>query len=260
VGIEPTIAAGRNPVLLLHGQPGSARDWERVRNAIGERARTIAIDRPGWDGRSAARDLHGNSTAAVAALDAAGVERATIVGHSFGGGVAAWLAAHYPERVCALVLVAPSANVASLYRLDRWLATPVLGDVAGAATLGTAGIVLSAAAVRRRLARERAIGDGYLRTTAQRLLAPSAWRAFTFEQRVLVRDLPVLEPALSQISAPTTIVAGTSDIVVPLSSLRALADQIPRSELRMIERAGHTMPLRQADALAEIIAEVAGGE
>ena len=224
-------ASDRDPVLLLHGQPGSARDWERVLAAIGARARTIAIDRPGWDGRDVATDLQGNSAAALAALDAARAERATVVGHSFGGGVAAWLAAHHPERVGALVLVAPSANAASLSRLDRWLAKPVLGEVASATTLGAAGVLLSAAAVRRRLARELAIGDGYLRGWARRLLAPSGWRAFTFEQRALVRDLPLLEPALSRISAPTTIVAGARDIVVPLSSLRELAAQIPCSEL-----------------------------
>lgn len=246
-------AAGRDPVLLLHGQPGSARDWERVLSAIGERARTIAIDRPGWDGRSPATDLQGNSTAALAALDAAGARRATVVGHSFGGGVAAWLAAHHPDRVGALVLVAPSANPASLNRLDRWLAKPVLGELASATTLGAAGVLLSAAAVRRRLAHELAIGDGYLRTSARRLLTPSAWRAFTFEQRALVRDLPLLERALHQISAPTTIVVGARDLVVPLSSLHELATQIPRSELRLIERAGHLLPLRQAQLLAEII-------
>jgi pimeloyl-ACP methyl ester carboxylesterase len=250
---------GRDPVLLLHGQPGSARDWERVLASIGERARTIAIDRPGWDGHNAATDLRGNSAAALVALDAAGAERATVVGHSFGGGVAAWLAAHYPERVGALVLVAPSANAASLNRLDRWLAKPVLGELACATMLGAAGVLLSAAAVRRRLARELAIGDGYLQSSARRLLTPSAWHAFTFEQRALVRDLPALEPALGRISAPTTIVAGARDLVVPLSSLRKLAAQIPHSELRMIERAGHLLPLRRAQLLAEIILAAPNG-
>ena len=48
------------PILLLHGQPGSARDW--ARSIPAERATTIAIDRPGWDGSSPPTDLTGNAT------------------------------------------------------------------------------------------------------------------------------------------------------------------------------------------------------
>lgn len=247
------MSADRDSVLLLHGQPGSARDWERVQAAIGQRARTLAIDRPGWDGGSPAADLEGNARAALAALDGAGIERATVVGHSFGGGVAAWIAARYPQRVGALVLVAPTANAAALYRLDRWLAAPLIGEVASAVTLSITGVLLSAGVVRRRLARELALGDRYLRWSARRLLEPSAWRAFTVEQRALVRDLPALELQLGRISAPTTIVAGSRDLVVPPSSLRELNGQIPGSRLRMIERAGHLLPLRQADVLAALV-------
>jgi pimeloyl-ACP methyl ester carboxylesterase len=75
----------------------------------------IAFARPGWDARSAAGDIAGNAAAARSVLDAHGVARATVVGHSFSGAVACWLAAQFPERVHALVLAAPAANVASLY-------------------------------------------------------------------------------------------------------------------------------------------------
>jgi pimeloyl-ACP methyl ester carboxylesterase len=109
-----------DPVLLLHGQPGAAGDWDRVRTAIGSRVETIAIDRPGWDTDSSPSDLEGNARAALDAVDAAGAERAVVVGHSFGGAVAAWLAATHPDRVRALVLAAPSANEDSLEWMDRW--------------------------------------------------------------------------------------------------------------------------------------------
>ena len=141
-----------DPVLLLHGQPGAARDWDRVRAAIGSPPETIAIDRPGWDGGSAPSDLEGNARAALDALDAAGAERAVVVGHSFGGAVAAWLAATHEQRVRALVLAAPSANAASLQWLDRILATPGLGFVAGAAALAGSGVALAARPLRARVA------------------------------------------------------------------------------------------------------------
>jgi pimeloyl-ACP methyl ester carboxylesterase len=242
-------------VLLLHGQPGSAADWIRVLRAVGDRARAIAIHRPGWDGHSEATDLEGNAQAAIAALDRAGFERATFVGHSFGGGVAAWAAVHHPGRVAALVLLAPSANAASLYAVDRLLATPVVGELTSAATLGAAGLALSAAVLARRAAGRDP--DVLLLSSARRMLSTRAWRSFTFEQRALVRDLPALDRDLGAIAAPTTIVCGSSDPVVPPSAQRALATQIPDSRLQLIPRAGHLLPMRQPEQVAEIIVAAA---
>jgi len=238
------------PILLLHGQPGSGRDWDRVVSSLGQRAKAIAIDRPGWDGHSRATTLAGNAQAAVAALDAHGIRRATVVGHSFGGAVAAWLAAHHPDRVAALVLAAPAANPASLQAIDRWLAAPVLGYIASATALTVAGGVLIAGPLRRRIERKLSVDDRYLKTAAVRLISPAAWRSFVLEQRVLIHDLPVLEQQLERISAPTTILTGSRDEVVPLESLQLLATQIPGAELVILDHAGHLLPLRHAEQVA----------
>lgn len=240
-------------VLLLHGQPGSARDWERVRSAIGKRAQVIAIDRPGWDGRSPPSDLAGNAAAAVAELDANGIERATVVGHSLGGAVAAWLAAEYPERVTALVLAAPSANRASLNRLDHLLAAPLVGMVLGATGLAGIGVALTTPRLRRRIAEQFAVDGSYLRASAEALLDPVTWRVFATEQRMLIRELPALEARLGQISAPTTVVIGTADRIVSPASARSLAAMIPGARFAKLERATHLLPQERAEELAEII-------
>ncbi len=242
-----------NPVLLLHGQPGTRRDWERVQAAIGERAATIAFDRPGWDGARPASDLEANAQAAVAALDAEGIGRATVAGHSFGAAVAAWLAAGHPERVASLVLAAPSANGASLLPLDHLLAAPLVGFLVGASVLGATGAALAAPPVRRRIAERLRLDDGYLRATGRVLLDPSTWRAFGVEQRMLLRDLPLLEARLGQITAPTTIAIGTDDFIVPAASARLLSSQIPGARLVELERASHLLPQLRPARLAEII-------
>src|SRR5947209_8506407 len=242
-----------DPVLLLHGQPGAAGDWNRVRAAIGNGVETIAIDRPGWDGDSSPVDLAGNARAALEAIDGAGAERAVVVGHSFGGAVAAWLAATEPERVRALVLVSPSANGESLVWLDRVLAAPGVGLVASAAALASSGIALAARPLRVRVARDLELEERYLRSTGRILVAPRAWRAFFLEQRLLVRDLPQLEARLDRVRAPTTIVIGTADRIVPVSSARRLADQLPDAQLVELERANHLLPQQRAEQLAELI-------
>lgn len=243
-----------DPVLLLHGQPGAAADWERLRASIGNGVRTIAIDRPGWDGRSAVTDLSGNASAATAALDRVGVARATVVGHSLGAAVAAWLACAEPDRVGRLVLVAPAVNVASLTRFDYLLAAPVVGSLAGALAMASGGLVLASGSLRRAIGQAIALDDGYLQAAGRVLRAPSAWRAFASEQRTLIRQLPVLEHRLEQLSVPTTIVAGTADRVVPIGAARRLAAQVPGAELVEIEAAGHLVHLRHAREVARVIA------
>jgi pimeloyl-ACP methyl ester carboxylesterase len=244
-------------VLLLHGQPGGARDWAQVQARIGARAMTVAIDRPGWDGRSVPADLTGNARAALAALDNHGIDRATVAGHSLGAAVAVAVAILDPERVASLVLVAPAANVASLHRSDRMLAQPPIGHLAGAAMLSTAGLALTIAPVRRRLAGLMALDERYLGDAGRALLTPSTWRAFAADQHALVSALPSLESRLGEISVPTTIIAGSADRVVPLASARRLATQIPGAELVVLQRSGHLLPQQHASQIGDLIAVAA---
>ena len=247
----------RRDVLLLHGQPGGARDWNRVVAQLGDRVDAIAIDRPGWDGRSRPLNLAGNAQAALAALDARGIDRATIVGHSLGGAVAAWLAVEAPERVSSLVLAAPAANRASLEWFDRWLTFPVAGPLTTAASLTGLGLALSLRPVRSWLARQARLDPGYLRAAGRSLLTGWARHAFTVEQQALVHEMPTLESRLGEITAPTWIVTGSADRVVPTQAPRALAGQIAGAQLVVLERAGHLLPQRHAGSLAATIVTAA---
>jgi pimeloyl-ACP methyl ester carboxylesterase len=248
-------AVSHDPVLLLHGQPGAASDWERLCGALGDRVpSTIAIDRPGWDGSSRVIDLAGNAAAARAALDDAGVRRATVVGHSLGAAVAAWLAISAPDRVARLVLVSPAANLDSLSAVDYLLAAPFVGWLASVGAMAGGGLVLGAGPLRRWVAEATALDDRYLRAAGRMLLKPGAWRAFVREQRYLVRDLPRLEHRLEEVSAPTTIVAGGADHVVPIAAARRLAASIPGAELVEVAHAGHLLHVQHASRLADVIA------
>ena len=221
--------------------------------ALDGRSRPIAPDRPGWDGASRPTDLEGNAAAAAAALDRAGVAQATVVGHSFGAAVAAWLAATRAERVGALVLAAPAANTDSLVPLDHLLATPLVGDVLSGAALAGAGLALASPHLRRQLAALLALDSAYLRSAGRRLVRPSSWRAFASEQRTLVRQLPELERRLPEIRVPVTILAGTADRIVPLASARRLSVQIPHAHLVELDQADHLLPQHRATQLADVV-------
>lgn len=250
--------AGPAPVLLIHGQPGGVRDWDRVIAAIGDRAPTFAYYRPGWGGRLSARGLAGNAAAAIDELDARGIERAVVVGHSFGGGVAAWLGAHHHDRVHALVLAAPAANTSSLDSGDRVLAAPLIGPVASAASLAWVALALSTPPARRLVSARFGLDEDFLQAGARLLRRPDAWRSFLIEQRALFEELPQLEAELARIAAPTTVLTGTADPIVSPSASRFLATQIPAAELIAIEGAGHLLPHQHSSTLADVIIRVAG--
>ena len=199
-------------------------------------------------------DLAGNARAAVDALDAAGIAGATVVGHSFGAAVAVQLAVDHPHRVSGLVLIAPSANVASLYVLDRLLAAPVVGELGSLLVVGAPALALRTRFSRRLIAQGLGLADDHLEAAGRALGRPAALRAFLVEQRSLVRDLPLLEQRQRSLEVPTAVMIGTRDVVVPVSSARELARTIPGAELIELQHAGHLLPLRHADVVASVIA------
>jgi 3-oxoadipate enol-lactonase len=202
-----------------------------VLTELGDTVPAIAIDRPGYDGVSEPGGIAHSAQAALRRLDSDGIERATIVGFSYGGAVAAWLGADHPERVKALILVSAAANTAALKPIDQVLAAPLIGPVISAVLVAGAQVVVR----------------------SPPLLGRAARRAFLVEQREMLRELPILEQKLSAIEAPTIVVIGTADTVVPPQAGRLLATQIPRAELVEIERAGHTLPSTHAVRISELI-------
>ena len=112
---------GTGPVVLLvHGLAGDLHTWDRVVDDLAEHRTVVAPDLPGpWTIRPAAGDYSLGATASWLRdlLDVLGHDRATVVGHSLGGGIAMQFAYQYPQRCARLVLVAsgglgPDVNIA----------------------------------------------------------------------------------------------------------------------------------------------------
>lgn len=246
-------------VVLLHGQPGCGSDWQQVVDLLPPGLRAVALDRPGYGGsRLPAGGYQANARAVLADLDARGIGRAVLVGHSYGGGVALTIAALAPERVAALVLLA-SVGPGCLTGWDRLLAAPVAGEVcaitAFTLTPWAARAGLSALARLRR--RPLAPGDhvnwqiwGYARHDHGPL-----WRSFLTEQRALTGELGALTAALAGVSQPVLLVADPRDVVVPVRTSRQLAAALPDARLRLLPGTGHHLPRRAAPETAAVITD-----
>jgi pimeloyl-ACP methyl ester carboxylesterase len=244
-------------VVLLHGQPGGPLDWRRVARTLRPHHAVHAPDRRGY-GRNplGPGGLHENAEDVVRLLDERGVESAVVAGHSWGGGVALAMAQGWPGRVRGLVLVS-SVGPECLVTLDRALAARWMGDALSWAAFRAAGPV-----VRRRLRRAlEAEADAAERAEAEESLAANAarplWRTFLVEQRALIEELPEVNARLGRVRAPTVVLAGERDRVVPARTARALAAAIPGAELRLLPASTHELPQAAPEAVAAAIDSVA---
>jgi pimeloyl-ACP methyl ester carboxylesterase len=244
------------PVLLVHGQPGLGSDWDEVAQRLSDH-RLLIVDRPGY-GRSGEETLsiEGNAEMLGDVVTEREAAPVTVVGHSYGGGVAIELAARRPELVSGLVLVGSIGHAASLNALDRLLAAPVMGEALSAAGLFTLGHVLPR--VRNLMGPQRSGALEWLRATlpderydqVTSHRGRQVWKSFVAEQRSLVREIGAVESALGSVRIPTVVISGTWDLVVPPSVSACIAASIPGSELVSVARTGHFVPRDAPEVVA----------
>jgi pimeloyl-ACP methyl ester carboxylesterase len=245
-------------LVLLHGQPGSPADWQQVARLLPARLHAVATDRPGYgSSRLPASGFVANARAVLDDLDSRHITRAVLVGHSWGGGVALSAASLAPGRVAAVVLLA-SVGPGCLTGWDRLLAAPgagpVCAQVAWRLTPWMARVRLAGIARRR----GRPLGPGecvnwQVWGHAGRGHHP-LWRTFLTEQRALLRELGALEHAIPSVQVPVLVLADPKDRVVPFETARRLTRALPDARLQLVEGAGHHLPRRAPEAVADAIA------
>ena len=244
-------------VMLLHGQPGAASDWDEVVRALPPHTRSLALDRPGYrTSPYPAGSFESNARWLLAEMDEAQIDDAILVGHSYGGGVALAVAALAPDRVRGLLLVS-SVGPGCLDGWDRLLAAPIAGPVCAVAAWW-----LTPWFARQRLARLERIRHRALEPAEHvnweawgnaRHEHGAMWRTFLTEQRELVDNLDALNSRLERVKAPTIVIADPADKMIPVATARALHAQLQGSRLVLVDNGGHHLPRRNPQAIAEEI-------
>lgn len=258
--------AGEGPVILLiHGMAGSSRTWLDVMKVLARDYTVIAPDLLGHG--ESAKPMGDYSLGAYASglrdllVGALGIESATLVGQSLGGGVVMQLAYQHPELCERLVLVASGG----LGREVSW--------VLRALTLPGAEYVMSPFFPRF----ARRAGEQVMRFFRERgVRAPhiaEMWSAYASLTETPNRDAflrtvrAVVDPGGQTVSAldrlylsstvPTLIVWGDQDDIIPVEHAYAAHELLPRSRLEIFEGAGHFLhvehPLRFAELLRDFV-------
>lgn len=255
---------GSGPVLVLvHGMAGSSQTWEPVLPALMERYTVVAPDLPGHGDSDKPRgdySLGAHASSLRDLLGALGHDRATIVGQSFGGGVAMQLAYQHPECCERLVLVSSGGLGPEVALLLRALTLPGVEHLlpiacnqhvagAGAAVTGwLERIGLKPVPVVAEMWRSFAsLSDGSTREAFQHTLRSVVDR---HGQRVSAADRLYLAADL-----PTLIIWGDRDPIIPFAHATSAHELIPGSRLEVFEGAGHYPHCEAPGRFAQVLAD-----
>lgn len=260
-------ADGRPVLVLVHGLAGSSATWEDALELLSDRFTVVAPDLPGH-GRSTCRPRHDYSLGAHAnalrdLLVALGIDRASLIGHSLGGGVGLQFAYQHPERCERLVLVSSGGLGPEVSWLLRALTLPgveLLMPLLCPTFVRDAGNAVG-----------RAIGRLGLRWPG----VEHEWRAYTSladgdRRQPFIRTLrSVIDAGGQVVSAqdrlylaahlPTLVVWGGRDRMIPVAHAAVAQASLPSSELVVFERAGHFPHVEEPAAFVHAVTRFVEG-
>jgi 3-oxoadipate enol-lactonase len=236
-------------VAFIHAGVADSRMWGPQLQSFTPEHRVIAPDLPGF-GETPEADVVDYRAYVRSALDAAGMERAALVGTSLGGRIAVELALESPERVSALVLVGPGLDGHEWSQKVRAFGAEEdealeRGDLDGAVE---ANLRLWLAGPQRSL-------DAIAPETRE-LVADMQRRAFELQIGHDVEIAPLEPPAsarLSEVQAPTLVVTGDEDVADIHQIADKLVHEIPSAERATIADAAHLPNLEQPEEFDRLV-------
>jgi pimeloyl-ACP methyl ester carboxylesterase len=242
-------------IVLIHGFPLTRDVWDSQTERLSRQMRVIRPDLRGM-GRSSAPDgpylMEALAGDVAAALDALGIERAGIVGHSLGGYVAMAFCRMYSERVTRLALVC--SRLAS----DSPQAAKSREDLADLAEREQRTDTIVDSYVPRLFApwlleNRSPLVDRVRAMALQNSVTGASAMLRGMAQRVDASDIA------EDLDMPVLIVAGGADQVVPLDEARQMCRTFPNAQLQVLERSGHLPMLEQAEELSDLLLRFAEG-
>ena len=270
---------GAEPQLLVHGLGGSSVTWVEVMAGLAEHGPVVAVDLPGFGRTPPGPDdpltVPGYVELVTATADALGWDRFALHGNSMGGLVATLVAARHPERVSGLVLVSPALPPRLPVRLlipSRATVQGMLPIVASSVRAGALGALgLAGPELTQQRAREflkliyadpeavdrRTLGLMAEDFTSGAIGAAERRRALLTAVGSIARiwaDPRGAWRAIARVQAPTLLLGGTHDALVPASVLRAVLARRPDWEGHVLDDRRHALMLEEPSAYLDLVA------
>lgn len=245
------------PLVLVHGLGASSISWSENVDPLSRHYRVIALDVPGHGDSEKPDNVRYNMYSGAnfldAFLDTLSIPRATIVGNSAGGLIAAQFAISKPQRLDALVLVDTGGLGRELRWFLRFASLPILGEF-----LENTSVRNTRALLRSIFYAPRPMEDGLLQELMRVRNLPGAKTAALECIRSHInlwgmkRD-SVLTEKLRSLSMPLLIVWGEEDQIIPVSHARRAMELLPQAVVRIIPRCGHWPQMERPDEFNQIV-------
>lgn len=251
------------PVVLIHGLPGTADDWEDVTPLLTGH-RTIAIDRPGFGYSTGGYVPFEEQLRALHELFAKlHVVQPILVGHSYGGTVSLGYAERYPDDVRGLVLVDAAAAgqhggefERAQAHLVKLMQLPVIRQIANA----TFGQLLTTVSVNQRedeAFRPQEVSPAHHKRVLAINMTRGNLEAYAGEMLAANGVVAQIDKSLASISTPAVVIQGNADELVKPIRGRRLAATLPHAQLVMLY-GGHMQPYDHPAAIATAVRALSG--
>jgi len=234
-------------LILLHGFGSSLDTWEPWARELAAKYRVVRLDLPGFGltGPDPTGDYSDKRTLAILAglMDQLALPRAALIGNSLGGRFAWEFAAAHPERVSRLVLISPDGFASPGFEYGKAPEVPLLLELmpwVGPRSLIRANLAPA-------WAHPEALPDAVLDRYRDMLLAPGVRRAILDRTRQTVLADPA--PRLRSIAAPTLLLWGEEDHMIPPRNAQDYLRLMPRARLERLPGMGH-VPFEEAPTRA----------
>jgi len=247
-------------LVLIHGFASSTLVWSKVFLRLAEAGfRVIAVDMLGFGYSGKPRNgeytIAGQASLLVGLLDRLQINRATLVGSSYGGAVSATCALDYPQRIDKLVLIGTVNNNRPLgYKLMRVFSSPVFGDVVSPLLIGSRRLL------RRRMKRVYDRHEWVL--DERRVDARHLPLRASGTQRAIIRtvrgwDAERISREAHLITQPTLLLWGENDREIPLADGERLHELIAGSRLIVFLNCGHLPHEEYPEEFTGVVADFA---
>ena len=245
VHYKATGPEGAPALLLLHGFGSSLQAWDDWSVKLEQKYRVIRLDLPGFGltGASPTNDYSEEKDLATLThfADKLGLEKFSVMGHSMGGKMAWSLAASQPERVRALVLMAPNGFPETTDIGTKPYEVP--------AVMGLIKYVFPKYLVRKSIepafSDADALNDALVNRYFDMLRAPGVRGAILNRSNQTIYTDPV--PRLKAIKAPTLLIWGEQDQMIPSTNAQSYANVLSNSTTVIVPKLGHLLQEEQPE-------------
>lgn len=249
-----------NDVLLVHGTPGSLEDWQPLVDSLARSHRVTAFDRPGH-GYSTANQvdysLGGNAMVINELIEKLRLEEVVLMGHSYGGLIAAHLAVNPNPKIKSCVLVAAPFYDVEVNGMLKLTSMSLLGKGFCVLLAKTVGLKMMEQVIIELFNGKRdKVSDEFIDFRKKMWAQPKVIYAMSKEIVLVQENLMEMTAKYAGIKIPVTIVVGDEDKNTILEDSKRAQAVIPNSKLVIFEKTAHYVQYERAAALGAIIKEV----